>query len=234
MKKIFLFFISCILFSCSKHTPNNITYLYINDYASSENNPIDSLIIYKDEPFEKSLELYKETDSITKFVYPVMYLSIFKLEKEKFAILSDSVSTSFFKFMPNGEYKKEHSIEIPLGMRIITQQKDINKDGYKDILLTVSSGGSHGDDVFLLFYDPKNHNLIHQKEIKLRNTKLQDNTIISSTRFLNQTYEIKGYSLYLKEEVHYLQGENDNKKVITKFNQGKITSRDTLVIEVAE
>lgn len=234
MKKIFLFFISCILFSCSKHTRKNITYLYINDYTSTENNPVDSLMVYKDEPFEKSLELYKETDSVTKFVYPVIYLSIFKLEKEKFAILADSVSTSFFKFMPNGEYKKEHTIEIPISMNVITQQKDINKDGYKDILLTMSSGGSHGDDIFLLFYDPKNHNLKHQKEIELRNTKLQDNTIISSTRFLNQTYEIKGYTLSLKEEVHYLQDENDNKKVITKFDQGKIISRDTLILEGAE
>lgn len=234
MKKIFFLFILCVLLSCSKHTTNDITYLYINDYAFSENNPRDSLMVYKDAPFEKSLELYKETDSVTKFVYPLIYMSIFKLEKQKFAILADSVSTSFFKFMPNGEYKKEHIIEIPIGMNVVTQQKDINKDGYKDILLTVSSGGSYGDDVFLLFYDPKNHNLIHQKGIELRNTKLQDNTIISSTRFLNQTYEIKGYSLSLKEEVHYLQNENDNKKVITKFDRGKITSRDTLIIEGAE
>jgi len=197
--------------------------------------PIDSLMLYKNLPLEKSLELYTDVDTLNKTVDMMVHIGIFKVEKQKFAVVIDSASTTFFKF-EKGSYKKIFSAAASLAFSVTPiQYKDFNNDGYTDILYSVPSGGSYGDDNFLLFYNPETKNLLYKEEPELRNAEVKGNTISTSGLFWRKTYTIKGYSLLLQQETEYLQSNNDDKKVVYTFNDlGKQISRDTLIVKKDE
>jgi hypothetical protein len=225
--------ICCIFLSCARvtHKPagNDVVYLYIPDEDYTR--VADSITLYRNRPFEKSLELYRDTDSLTQFLESNIYLSIFKLENEKFAVLADSAYTSFYKFMPDGHYQKLYHSPVNLGMRALTEKKDLNTDGYKDIVFTMVSGGSYGDDNLLLFYDPKNQTLVYHEEPELRNIEIRHRRVYSYTKFLNRVYRIEGTSLKTEQKTEYLQQDNYGKMVVTQFDEkGRQQSSDTLPV----
>ena len=149
--------VSCLKNRHAAVTPK-IGYVYI-----LQDTIIDSVMVYKNLPFERSLELYKDTDSITKFAspeyMPSVYLSVFQVEKQKFAVIADSVATTFYKFSPSRGYRRLCSVEAPVGIKITLQRKDLNNDGYIDVFYTIDSGGIYGDDSVILFYDPESKSL---------------------------------------------------------------------------
>lgn len=221
-----------IIVSCGRQsviTDKNISYYYI--YNDNWDKAADSIKLYNDLPFEKSLELYTDTDSLTQQVQSFIYLKIFKTDNQKFAIMADSAFTHLYKFMPDGHYKKQISIVQQLGMEAKTAIKDLNHDGYKDVIYTMVSGGSYGDDNSLLFYDPKQKTFTYNEEPLLRNIEIAGDTVNSYTKFLYCKYIIKGYKLELIEDTEFLQQENDNKKVTRHYSsKGKEVSRDTILI----
>lgn len=239
MKKLLLFSLivsSLIAFSCHKQSlsgTRKIDYLYI--YNDNWDKPVDSMKLYADVPFEKSLELYADTDTLTQSVESYVYLKIFKINGQKFAVLADSISTSCYKFMPSGQIKKEFSIAVELGTKATTKIRDLNADGYNDAVYTMRSGGFYGDDNCLLFYDPKKKTLVYNENLGLRNMEISGDTVSSNTKFHDEKYIIRGFDLHIIESTEYLQGENDDKKVMryydAKENERK---RDTLTIIIED
>ena len=234
-----LVFVALLLLCCTQvHKPDMpITYVYIYDYSKDKDDdkPVDSILVYRDLSFEKSLELYKNSDTLTKQADQYLYLSIFELQKERFAVIADSAAMTFYKYMPNGKFKKEHRIESSIGYRVFIEKKDLNADGYNDVLFTLVSGGSHGDDNLLLFYNPKTHGLVYHEEPWLMNVSFDGATVTSNTKFLDTAYRVKGFDFLLLQQTEYLQGYDDDKKVVSRYNEkGKVISRDTLKAEPVE
>lgn len=235
MKKhllLVLVFSSLIAFSCRQWSGTSgykIEYPYI--YDNEWTTPVDSIKLYAGVPFEKSLELYKDSDTLTKAVDFLIYLKLFKIRDQKFAILADSATTSCYKFMPSGQIKKEFSIAVELGTKAITEIKDLNGDGYNDAVYTMHSGGFYGEDNCFFFYDPKKKTLVYNENPDLRNVEINGDTVSSYTKFHSEKYAIRGFDLSLTESVEYLQQENENKKVIRSYDaKGKQISCDTLII----
>jgi hypothetical protein len=168
--------ISCLKNRAAAAKPD-IGYMYILE----ENTITDSILIYKDLPFERSLALYKDTDSITKFAspeyIPSIYLSVFQVERQRFAVLSDSVATTFYKFSPSGTYSRLCSLEASVGIKVTLQKMDLNSDGYKDVFFTMDTGGMYGDDNVILFYDPKSKSLACNSVGLLQNAEVKGNRV---------------------------------------------------------
>lgn len=231
---VVLFFASCHN-SGKMPLPNSrdLHYLYIYNFNEDTLiKPVDSLKLYRDLPIEKSLELYTDTDTLNKTVDGLVHIGVFKVEGQKFAVITDTATTSFYKY-DKGNYKKLFKAEASIAFIIPPMRyKDYNNDGYTDVLYSVPSGGFSGDDDFLLFYDPKTKSLIYNEKTWLRNVSFKGETVTQNTKFLNDTFLIRGFDLPLIENVEYLQGDDDNKKVVSKFSEtGKLMSVDTLIIE---
>ena len=234
---VFLLFASCYNGSKTLMVKSpDLQYLYIYNFSEDTIvKPIDSLKLYRDFSIEKSLELYTDTDTLNKTVDRLVHIGVFKVEGQKFAVITDTAATSFYKY-EKGNYKKLFKAEASIAFMIPPMQyKDYNKDGYMDVLYSVPSGGSYGDDDFLLFYDSKTKSLIYSEKAWLRNVSFKGETVARNTKFLAETFLIKGFSLLLIENVEYLQGDDDNKKVVSKFSEtGRLISVDTLVVEEEE
>jgi len=215
-------------------TEKSISYIYTDH--DSKGNALDSLKVYSnDSLFEKSLELYKETDSLDKTVSMLVHIAIFKVEGQKFAVITDTTGTAFFQFEKN-RYNKIFSAAPAIAFMIDPMKfKDYNADGYIDVFYSVSSGGSHGADDFLLFYDPQKRTLVYNEEPALQNIEIKGNKVTSGVKFVWTTYAIKGNKLVLAKTLEYLQGNDDDKKVVTKYNEsGIVVSVDTLDVEPLE
>lgn len=208
-----------------------IWYMYTDH--DDKGNPLDSLKVYADdEPFEESLELYTDTDTLDKTILMMVHMGIFKVEGQRFAVITDTTGTSFFKF-EKGRYNKIFSATPAIAFMIDPMKfKDYNADGYTDVYYSVSSGGSYGADDFLLFFDPKKRTLIYNEEPALQNIEIKGDKVMSGIKFLWTTYTIKGNKLVLSEKMEYLQGEDSDKKAIAKYNEaGAVISIDTLAVE---
>jgi len=231
--KILLLLSLMLLLSCQTgkaemaEEKHKLCYLYIYN-NSAEAKLTDSLMLYLDLPFERSLELYEHSDTITKHVVQTVYFSTFELQKERFAVISDSAATTFYRQIPDGHFKKEYAIEMPLGWNVSLEKKDLNADGYNDALFTMVSGGSHGDDNLLLFYNPLTCSLIYHEQPEITNIEFCGNKVISNSGFLSTVYQIKGYDLLLQQQTEYLQDDNDGKKIVSSYSYGRLISTDTL------
>lgn len=227
---------SVIVFSCHKKAVNSaykIEYPYI--YDDEWTTPVDSIKLYAGVPFEKSLKLYKDSDTLTKAIEGFVYLKLFKIRDQKFAILADSSSTSCYKFMPSGQIKKEFSIGVGLGTKAITEIRDLNGDGYNDVVYTMRSGGFYGDDNCLFFYDPKKKTLVYNENPDLRNIEINSDTVSSYTKFHDEKYVIRGFDLRLIESTEYLQQENEGKKVMRHYDaKANEIKRDTLTVVIED
>ena len=233
-----LVFVASLILSCTQvYKPAApLTYLYVYDHSDNDSYTLtDSVMVYSDLPFERSLELYKDSDTLTKQVDQYLYLSIFELQKEKFAVIADSATTNFYKYLPGGTYKKEYTMPMSLGAKAFLTKKDLNADGYSDVLFTLPSGGFYGEDNLLLFYNPKTHGLVYHDKPSIVNITFDGDTVTSNTKFLDTTWLIKGFDFLLLQQTEYLQGNDDDKKVVSRYNQkGIVVSRDTVKAEPAE
>ena len=129
MLRIFTLMAVALLMLCCMHghkTNAPITYLYVYDHSENDSYLLtDSLVVYRDLPFERSLELYKDSDTLAKQADQYLYLSIFELQKERFAVIADSATTNFYRYLPNGTYKKEYTIPVALGSRALLTKKTL-------------------------------------------------------------------------------------------------------------
>jgi hypothetical protein len=242
MKVSIIIIITVIFFSCNRTIERNeminhsekedrIAYFYY--YGDTTNTPTDSIKMYANN-FEKSLEFYKDYDSISKTNYLNFYFNVFKINNEKFAVLIDS-TTKIYKFQGNHFEKlfTENIAIVPL--KIEVNKIDLNSDGFLDFFLKIPSGGSHGDDYLCFFYLEKSKSLVYENKVDLCNIEinLKEKTITSNFSMSSEVYLIDGFSLRLLEKRLYLSysGEKklQNKIEITKFNNnGKEVSKDTV------
>ena len=189
-------------------------------------------MLYKDLPIEKSLDLYADTDTLSKTVEGLVHIAVFKVEGQKFAVITDTAATTFYKYYKH-HYKQIAADKAAMAFMIKPMQyKDFNADGYTDVWYSVPSGGFYGDDDFILFYDPKTQSLIYNKEPQLRNIKVNGNTIVSGNKFWWNTYTIRDTAFLLRETLIYLQGNDDDKKVLSKYSEtGALLNSDTLYVD---
>ncbi|MFZ4399426.1 MAG: hypothetical protein ACOYO1_05280 [Bacteroidales bacterium] len=249
MKYYTLFFaISIIMFnSCSNYNAkegkeNNLTYIYIynsNLDSISKSKPCDSLCVYNDSSYEKSLNLYKNTDSLCKLVEGFIYINIFRLYNEKYAILIDS-TTKIYKFV-GGEYKRLYSIPVEFGTssELKLDKMDINSDGFKDLVLQLTTGGTSGDEYICLFYNPIIKTLIYDSTAELRDVefKINEKKLISHYRWSSAVFAIEKYSFRLLEDHIYMiyscnNSKYDNMEEVLKYDRnGTLIRKDTLKLK---
>lgn len=211
-------------------------YIYSN---GNHKEPSDSLGWYRSN-YKKSLALYNNVDNISKTVHNIgLHLSIFKLENEKFALVIDS-TTKIYKFI-EGNYKQIISTNSAFAFEtdVKIEQKRLNLDKFKDILLEIPSGGSYGSDFIFLFYNPTTKLFDYDDETDLRNIEFDVNTqkVVSHYRWSKATFVLENNKFRKIDETYYLKfrgiGEDFfDKKEITKYNkEGKVISIDTVCIE---
>jgi hypothetical protein len=246
-QSIFILFTILLLTSCSTNKKNindktqkdidNIIELYIYNYESDNelNMPIDSISVYSSS-YEKSLELYKEIDSLEKQVWGHVYFSIFKLKEKKFSVIIDSTTVKVFKFS-NNNYKKIESFDCDIGVYGIKLQKiDINTDGFKDVLIEIPSGGFFGSSYICMFYNPDSKSLVFDKRTELRDIELDLNKkqITSYSSMQSEKYYIDKYTFKLFEKRIDLGKTTDieeleNKVEISRYDSnGNLIRKDTL------
>lgn len=242
MKKLFLLSIF-LYFSCVDNVHNkvdNLTYYYIYDCDTTtiSKQACDSICMYSDSSYEKSLKLYKNYNSFCKGIPGFFYINVFKHYDEKYAILIDS-TTKIYK-LNNNEFKKLYTIpvEVATSSLIKTDKIDFNSDGYKDVVIQIPTGGTAGDEFICLFYNPIEKTLIYDSNSELRNIEfdIQNKKLKSNYRWSSAVFNIEQYSFSLLEDHIYLNYTcNDNnlknmEEVITYNKKGDIINRDTLLI----
>ena len=186
---------------------DNLTYMYIYDNENDSNIgvPSDSLCLYNDSTYEQSLNLYKNTDSICKTIHGFLFFTVFKLNNEKFAIISDSTTTKIYKFN-SSEFKRLYLIP-DIGVdepTVIMENQDINSDGYTDIVVHIPNAGCRGDVYVCLFYNPELKTLIYDNKVSLYDLEFypKEKKVISTYYKTSSIYIIENYSFkFLKEIV---------------------------------
>lgn len=245
MKNTFLIVgLSILLSYCTKRNENKtldikeevISGLYIYDSLSEDGKPSDSLLLYESN-FEKSLNLYLNTDSMSKTVSGLVHMSIFKHYNEKFALIVDSSNTTFYQFK-NNQYIQILKTPIGIGASTITKSIiDINSDGYKDLLYDIPSGGSYGSDNICLFFNPTTKTFEYDNNVELRNIELDLNKKAATCYYLNtltRKYSINKYSFQIIEDktnLLFTTGKEkfENKFEIKKYGENnKVISLDTI------
>lgn len=205
MKHFLIILFSLSILYCCKS--KNISYMYIYDNKSESNLPIDSLLVI-DSSFEKSLEYYKDKDSISKIIDGIVYFSILEIPTE--------IGVS----------------------NIRIEKNDINSDNYQDILIYEPTGGTAGDICYCLFYDNEKRTFKYDKNVELRNIEIfsKEKQVICSYNWSSVIYQIENSSFKKIEETKYLEYSStnpnyENLKEITKFDtDGKIITIDTVKI----
>lgn len=237
--KIYVFiFVTFCLFSCSTKSEKlqdneKPSFLYIYDFEKQDG-PVDSLAVF-DSSYEKSLDYYKSFDTLNKKVDGSVSISIFNLNKQKFAYIADTSTIRIYKWNSS---KFEQIIKIPqeLGMNVQRNFIDFNSDGYKDVIIELVSGGSYGSDYICLFYESSKKTFIYDFKNPQRNIELdiQNKKITSTSRIVNNVFEIGKNNFVLKEQIVDLlfttgNEKFDNKIEVTKYsNLGKVISIDTI------
>lgn len=173
------------------------------------------------------------------FDYPLIHVSIFKLENEKFAIVIDS-TTKIYKFI-EGNYKQIISINSAFGFGtdVKIKQNRLNLDKFKDVLLEIPSGGSYGSDFIFLFYNPTTKAFDYDNQADLRNIEFdrKSQKIVSNYQWSKATFVLEKNKFRKIAQTYYLKfsgaGEEFfDKKEVTKYDKtGKIISVDTVYIE---
>lgn len=237
--KIYVFiFVTFCLFSCSTKSKKfqneeKPSFLYIYDFEKQDG-PVDSLAVF-DSGYEKSLDYYKSFDTLNKKVDGSVSISIFNLNKQKFAYIADTSTIRIYKWN-NSKFEQIINIPQELGMNVQRNFIDFNTDGYKDVIIELVSGGSYGVEYICLFYEPMNKTLLYDFKNELRNIELDipNKKITSSSRIVNNVFEIGKNNFVLKEQIIDLLFTTGNEKFenkieVTKYsNLGKVTSIDTI------
>lgn len=220
---------------CSKQTitaGKPLTYIYIYDDINDK--PTDSLEAYANGSWEESLELYKDIDSLSKTITMTVYIGIFKLNKQRFAVITDTSGTAFYKY--NGNHYKPIFKDVPkmAFTTPIIKHADYNNDGYTDVFYSVPSGGSYGSDDYLLFFDPNRKTLTHHDEPELRNTEIKGSIVRCGSNMWAKEYVIEEGKLRLQSEEEIIQSDSVRilKRAITYDKEGNIIKNDTLTLNL--
>lgn len=203
---------------------------YIYTDHDANNKPLDSLKVLCGKGFKESLHLYANTDTLNKSVSMLVHMAVFELNKIKFAVITDTSATTFYKFS-KGRYIKICGDDYAMAFQSAEiKYRDFNNDNYKDILYTIPSGGSHGDDNMLLLFDPVTKCLVYNDEYALCNASINpDNTITSNSRFQRSTYKVRGNKIIVTEKKDFLQGNDAGKVLVNLYGEeGNITKTDTI------
>jgi len=240
----FIFFTACHTLDTEKklvksYNDSDITYLYIyrDDSISEKSKLVDSLMLLKSGN-EQSLVLYNGIDSICKTVDGFIYLNVFKINNEKFAIIVDS-ATKVYKFNHD---KFERILNIPCGIgfsNIKLEKLDINADSFLDILLKIPTGSIYGDACICLFYNPDKKTFIYDSKSDIANIELnlKEKKVESFHSCFSTVYYIEKYSFRKIEQKIYLSKTTDNPKYdnfvkVTKFDKnGNVFKVDTIEIK---
>jgi len=236
MRNLISILLSIICFGCSQSKSNRqseISYLYIYEHLSDI--PSDSLLVHNTN-LEKSLEFYTDTESIEKQAQGLVYLSIFKLNNEKFSIIIDTLAVKVFEFK-NKKFNKVIEIKAGIGMpKVKTERVDFNADGFEDVIIEIPSGGLFGSSDFFIFFNPQTRKLIYDDKIEFRNYKLDigNQFVTSFEGLVNKKYAIKNYTFILREKAVDLGmttnlKELENKSEISIYDlKGRFIKRDTI------
>lgn len=190
--------------------PKPVRYLKTHD-----RHPADSLKLYVEGPFEESLELYADTDTLEKTVPKTVHMCIFKVEGQKFAVITEKTGTYFYKF-ENGAYNRIIKLVTPINEYVRPlKYKDLNGDGHKDVQYSPQALGHYGIDDYLLFYDPETQSLVCSQKLPMRAIKIEGNKVISEEPAWRDTYTITGNRLVLTEKIVH----RSNGKVVSTFKE---------------
>jgi hypothetical protein len=232
------------LFSCSENADeesiinslcDKVSYRYTRVNESGK--PVDSLKLCESN-YESTLDFYKSEDSLNQLVVGLVYISIFKIEGEKFAILVD-ITTKVYKFIGKRFEKIQH-INCGIGPTEITKNKiDINSDSHPDILVEIPSGGTHGSDCIFLFYNPKLRTLEYDKNSEMRNCEmdLKAKKVKCNYNWSSALFSVEKYSFRKLETYKYLRFVSDNPKLENMFERtifdfkGKVAKLDTIELK---
>ncbi|WP_338793246.1 hypothetical protein [Bernardetia sp. MNP-M8] len=173
-----------------KEEPLRYWYIYSN---GNHKQPSDSLGWYRSD-YEKSLALYNDVDNLSKTVHNIgLHVSIFKLENEKFAFVIDS-TTKIYKFI-EGNYKQIISTNsaFAFGTNVKIEQKRLNLDKFKDVLVEIPSGGMGGSEFLFLFYNPTTKSFDYDYETELRNIEfdIKKQKVVSHYQWSKATFVLE-------------------------------------------
>lgn len=140
-----------------RQLPRLISYFI---YATEDADPIpcDTVDLYEFD-WERSLGLYAHLDSFTVNMSNICYIHIFTFYAHKYALILDTNqggSTQFYAYR-NGAFARVATFPTawsgwkPPELSFPRQ----NGDPWQDFRLRVSSGGTHGDDIVNLWYNPQ-------------------------------------------------------------------------------
>ncbi|MFN8437430.1 MAG: hypothetical protein U0V72_07265 [Cytophagales bacterium] len=243
LKVLNLLILFCLL-SCSNKTDRQsetnpscekVCYLYTRTNESGE--PTDSLKICETN-YETTLDFYKKEDSLSQAILGIIYINIFKIEGEKFAILIDT-TTKVYKFTGKGFEKIQH-INCAIGQtEIIKTKVDINSDSHADILVEIPSGGTHGTDCIFLFYNPEKKTLEYDRNSEMRNCEIdfKNKRVKSYYNWSSALFGVERYSFKKLEFYKYLRFVSNNPKFENMIERtvygrkGNVTKIDTIVKE---
>lgn len=229
------------MFSCSKNADiesevnsscDKVSYLYTKKDESGK--PTDSLKLCESY-YESTLDFYKNEDSLNQIVAGLIYITIFKIEGDKFAILVDS-TTKVYKFTGK-KFENIHHINYGIGSTEITKTRvDINSDSHPDILVEIPSGGTHGSDYIFLFYNPELRTLEYDKNFEMRNCEidLKDKRVKCNYNWSSALFAVEKYSFKKLESNKYLRFVSDNPKFENMIERtiydinGNVTKSETI------
>ncbi len=210
-------------------TCDNVTYVYTR--TNDNGQAIDSLKLCASN-YETTLDFYKNADSLSQSAPGIIYMSIFKSEDQKFAILVDS-TTKVYKFTEN-KFEKILHIDCSISSTEISQNKlDINADGHADVVIEIPTGGTYGSDFIFLFYNSDLKTLEYDKNAKMRNCEidLKLQQVRCNYNWSSTLFAIDKYGFRKLESYTYLRFVTNNPK-LEHATERRIYSRTGNIIQV--
>ncbi|WP_338811889.1 hypothetical protein V9L05_10730 [Bernardetia sp. Wsw4-3y2] len=161
------------------------------------------------------------------------------MENEKFAFVIDS-TTKIYKFI-EGNYKQIISTNsaFAFGTNVKIEQKRLNLDKFKDVLVEIPSGGMGGSEFLFLFYNPTTKSFDYDYETELRNIEfdIKKQKVVSHYQWSKATFVLENNKFRKIDQTYYLRfssakEEFIDKEQVTKYDkEGRIVSIDTVKIE---
>lgn len=210
-------------------TCDKVTYVYTR--TNDNGQAIDSLKLCTSN-YETTLDFYKNVDSLSQSASGIIYMSIFKIEDQKFAILVD-YTTKVYKFTGN-KFEKIQHIDCSIGSAEISQNKlDINADRHTDVVIEIPTGGAYGSDFIFLFYNSDLKTLEYDKNAKMRNCEidLKLQQVRCNYNWSSTLFAIDKYGFRKLESYTYLRFVSDNPKV-KKMTERTIYSKAENIIQI--
>ena len=191
--------------------------------------PPDSLQ-FDYENFEHNLDIFRNVDSLDVSVSGMVHFFIFRIDRQKFAVLIDS-ATKVYKFTGT-RFKKIHHIQTGDGITDISKRKlDVNLDGFMDLVIELPSGGTYGSDFVFLFYHPIRKTLVYDAKSNMRNCiiDVKKARVKSQYHYSYAVYAIEKYSFRMLESYEYLFYTSDNPRLKNKLKKRVFNRKGRIV-----